>query len=133
MMVTGWQISDFAAMIRTGEWPQFDPHHTVLLDQPPAIRLPPAGSNAAPGTAVIGRYNNTEIDIDTDAPSGGLLVLHDVWHPWWRASLDGNAVPILKANVLFRAVAVPPGRHQIAFWFDPLGGALEELGTKLGF
>jgi hypothetical protein len=133
LLVTGWRLADFDAMMRTGEWPQFDPHRTVLLDRPPSIPLPAAGNAAAPGAVVIARYQNTEIDIDVDAPSGGLVVLHDVWHPWWRASVDFTPAPILKANVLFRAIAVSPGRHQIALKFEPLQGALEELQAKLPF
>jgi hypothetical protein len=131
LLVTGWQLADFDAMMRTGEWPQFDPHRTVLLDRPPPIPLPAAGNAAASGVAVVARYRNTEVDIDVDAPAGGLLVLHDVWHPWWRASVDFTPAPILKANVLFRAIAVAPGRHQIAFRFEPLQGAIEDLRAKL--
>jgi hypothetical protein len=132
MLVTSWQLADFAALVRTGEWPQFDPQKTVLLDRLPTIRLPPAGSEVAAGTARIVRYGTTEIDVEADAPAGGLLVLNDVWHPWWHASLDGEAVVILKANVLFRAVALPPGRHTIRFRFEPVPGAIEDLQAKLG-
>jgi uncharacterized membrane protein YfhO len=78
------------------------------------------------------RYENTNIEIEADAPSGGFVVLNDVWHPWWRASVDGKSADILKANVLFRAVAVPPGRHIVRFTFEPLSGAWVELRSKLG-
>ncbi len=55
------------------------------------------------------------------------MVLNDVWHPWWRASIDGKSAEILKANVLFRAVVVPPGRHVVRFTFHPFSGAVAEL------
>ena len=55
------------------------------------------------------------------------MVLNDVWHPWWRASVDGQAAEILKANVLFRAVIVPPGKHIVRFSFHPFAGAFAEL------
>ena len=77
------------------------------------------------------RYRNTEIEIEVDAPGGGILVLNDVWHPWWRASVDGKPAEILKANVLFRAVVVPPGKHVVRFSFHPFAGALAELKDKL--
>lgn len=131
LLVTGWRLADFAALIRTGEWPDFDPQRTVLLAEPPAIRLPAAGGEGPAGSARIARYTDIEIDLDVDAPAGGIVVLHDVWHPWWRASIDGEPAPILKANVLFRAVAVRPGRHRVQFRFDALGGALAELAAKL--
>ena len=55
------------------------------------------------------RYANTAIEIEADAPKGGFLVLNDVWHPWWRATVDGRPTEILKANVLFRAVELESG------------------------
>jgi hypothetical protein len=55
------------------------------------------------------------------------VVLNDPWQPWWFASIDGQPAEILRANVLFRAVAVPPGRHIVRFEFRPLAGAWKEL------
>jgi uncharacterized membrane protein YfhO len=98
----------------------------VLLERPPAD----APSGGAEGTARILRYENTDIEIEADAPSGGFVVLNDVWHPWWRATVDGKPADILKANVLFRAVVVPPGKHVVRFTFHPLTGALAELATR---
>ena len=69
--------------------------------------------------------------ISIAAPANGFLVLNDVWHPWWRASVDGRAARIVKANVLFRAVAVPPGRHIVRFTFHPFAGAAMEIAHKL--
>jgi uncharacterized membrane protein YfhO len=60
-----------------------------------------------------------------------ILLLNDVWHPWWRASVDGVQTEILKANAIFRAVVVPSGDHVVRFSFHPFVGALRELLVKL--
>jgi hypothetical protein len=129
LLATQWRKADFDDMIQHGGWPDVDPRQTVLLE-----REPPGAPAAAArgGTARILRYGNTEIEVEADAPGGGFLVLNDVWHPWWRASVDGQPREILKANVLFRAVVVPPGRHVVRFAFHPFAGALAELKERLG-
>ena len=59
------------------------------------------------------------------------MLLNDIWHPWWDAEIDGTSVPILRADVLFRAVEVPPGHHRVRFVFQPFRGAWDELREKL--
>jgi hypothetical protein len=127
MLVTDWRLADFNALIRSG-WPDVDPRRTVLLEHPPPAAI---ASGSPAGTARIVRYGNAEVIVETDAPAGALLVLNDVWHPWWRADIDGTPAAIFKANVLFRAVQVPAGRHTVRFTFHPFAGALAELMGKI--
>ena len=77
-------------------------------------------------------YEPTRVEVEADSPAGGWVVLHDVWYPWWRATVDGAPAPILKANVLFRAVAVPAGKHRVSFTFHPFSGALAEVLERFG-
>jgi hypothetical protein len=126
MLLSDWRQADFATLVSDG-WPEIDPRRTVLLEHTPANLTLGGG-----GTATLVRYANTEIEVAVDAPTGGVLVLNDVWHPWWRATLDGAPAEILKANVIFRAVVVPPGRHTIRFAFYPLTGAWAQLRARLG-
>ena len=123
VLFTGQSLkADFEALLETGKWPDFDPARTVLLEQ--------AASGAAgrSGNARIISYGNTEITIEADSPDGGFMVLNDIWQPWWFATVDGKPADLLRANVLFRAVAVPPGKHDVTFTFSPLRGALKQLG-----
>jgi len=108
-------------MVRTGVWPDVDPRRTVLLEKPPAEFV----EATTGGTARIVSYRNTEIVVETEAPARALLVLNDVWHPWWRACVDGAEADILKANVVFRAVVVPAGRHTVRFSFHPFAGVFQ--------
>jgi hypothetical protein len=69
--------------------------------------------------------------IEVEAAQPGFVVLHDVWHPWWTADVDGVDATILPANVLFRAVQVPAGRHTVTFEFKPISSALADVGDRL--
>jgi hypothetical protein len=119
--------ADFARMLRDGEWPAADLTTTVLLETPPTHQAP-----RRRGQASIVSYQNTDVLLEADSPDGGWVVLNDLWHPWWFADVDGEPAPLLRANVLFRAVAVPPGHHEVRFRFRPFMGGWLELMRKRG-
>jgi hypothetical protein len=128
-------IGDFEAMTKTGEWPEgFNPEREFVIDVNDTdgfeyfIRKEGVAAKAA---VMIRVYENTRIDIEVEADGDGFVLLNDAWHPWWRASIDGTEVPILRANVMFRAVPVTAGKHIIQFEFRPIEGALAELAAKL--
>jgi hypothetical protein len=129
MLLTDWRLADFDELLRSG-WPAVDLRRVVLLERAPAGFARGALAGAG-GSARLLRYANTEVEVEVEAPAGGILVLNDVWHPWWRASIDGAAVEILEANVIFRAVVCPRGRHLVRFAFHPFAGALVELVGRL--
>jgi hypothetical protein len=131
MVLTDWRLADFDDLLRSG-WPSgVDPRRTALLKKAPAGFVPgKLGGDS--GSAWITRYTNTDITIVADAPAGGgMVLLNDVWHPWWRARVDGEEVEIMKANGIFRAVVIPSGRHRVRFTFHPFAGTWTELWTKL--
>lgn len=80
-----------------------------------APRPPRAGQFAA-----IRHYEENRVVVEATSAEGGLLVLHDLFYPGWRAQVDGVAAPIVKADLLFRGVEIPPGRHTVTFAFEPL-------------
>ncbi len=121
MFASATRRADFAALLANGAMPPVDYASTVLLE------TEPSALTRRPGKVSLGRYTNTVIEIDCDSPDGGWIVLNDVWHPWWFATVDGRPTPILQANVLFRAVAVLPGRHRLKLTFSPITGAIQEL------
>jgi hypothetical protein len=73
--------------------------------------------------AAITSYSDSAVTIDVEAPKPGVVVLHDLYYPGWEASVDGHQQPILRANLLFRGVEVPAGRHRVTFTFRPLSFA----------
>jgi dolichyl-phosphate beta-glucosyltransferase len=60
-------------------------------------------------------YRPEELAFEVDAPSHGWLLVTDRWAPSWRARVNGEEVPILGGNFLFRVIQVPEGHSQIEF------------------
>jgi len=133
MFAGDWQMARFDRIMRTGRWPSFEPRSTVLLDIPAAAGKTPERVGPrplVPSTVALSRYENTQVDIEVQAAESGFVILNDIWHPWWQASVDGRPAPIFKANVMFRAVEVPKGRHVVRFEFKPFAGALRQLARR---
>jgi hypothetical protein len=126
LFATQARRADFAQMLRDGEWPDADLRTTVLLEDAPA-----GHPQRRPGRVRIASYANTEVVLDVVSPDGGWVVLNDLWHPWWLAEVDGRPAELKRANVLFRAVEVAPGRHTVRFVFRPLAGAWRRLTGRV--
>jgi Bacterial membrane protein YfhO len=76
------------------------------------------------------------VELACNASEGGFAVVLDGFSPGWSAQLDGHEVPVEIAGGLFRAVAVPPGRHRIAFRYQTPGlrtGATISFFALMGF
>ena len=58
-----------------------------------------------------------------------MLALHAIYYPGWIAEIDGKRAPVLRADVLFRGVEVPPGYHRIVFRYAPF--SLDNLANAL--
>lgn len=123
LFATRAERSDFETIAKTGRWPTTDFRRTVLLEE---VAGGDSEGERRPGSVAIQSYRNTVVTLAVESPDGGWAVLNDVWHPWWRADINGQSAPVLRANVLFRAIKVPPGRHTIRFRFRPLVGAWDQ-------
>ena len=134
--------ADFSKIIAEGGMPDIDYRRYVLFDQKTCVAQPDLAcaadvaaaqaQGAEAGKAAILRYDNTLIDIEATAPAqGGFLVLNDVWQDWWTAKVDGRPAPILRANLMFRAVRLGPGPHRIRFRFEPIRAFSQFLPTSL--
>ena len=55
----------------------------------------------------------------TTSTTAAVLLVHDLYYPGWVAEVDGKQTPIVRADLLFRAVRVPAGTHRVTFNFTP--------------
>ena len=95
--------------------PGFDPATAVVLEGGQAMDAQPEGQDSVGVTG----YDSNAVEIAVHTPSEGYLFLSDPYYPGWRAKVDGEPVPILRANYAFRAVPVPAGSHQVTMSFQP--------------
>jgi hypothetical protein len=70
-------------------------------------------------TTTIRDYQPNRIAIEVMGTAPGWLVLTDVWYPGWSGSVDGEPVNVHRGNMLFRAIHIDAGRHEIVFRFAP--------------
>jgi hypothetical protein len=99
--------------------PGFDPAGEVVLAAPVA-----GGSTCGPaGASLYLRRQPDRVRLEVEAQRDGYVVVADAFDPGWRASVDGAAAPVLRANVAFRAVPVPAGRHVVEMVYRPPAAA----------
>jgi hypothetical protein len=101
--------------------------------QPDGSELIPLSKSETAGTVKILSMRPGRVEVVADSTGGGLLTLHDINYPGWIAEIDGKPVPILRAEILFRGVEVPPGTHHVTLRFAPfsLGNLRAALDTAL--
>jgi uncharacterized membrane protein YfhO len=80
------------------------------------------------GEAEISAEIPTRVTVSVKMETPGLVVLTDLWDKGWRAYLNGQRVPILRANHAVRGVLVPAGLGTVEFRYEPASLA---LGIKL--
>ncbi len=120
----------------------FDEHHdhfaSVLLErEPPAPAGNPGAGALTPGVRIV-HERNTELVLDASiGPSGGYVNVLDSFDPYWRVEVDGHPAPLLRANGVFRAVRLAPGRHEVRLRYRPthlyVGVGLSTFGVVLLF
>ena len=89
----------------------FVPAQIVFLPETARDRLSIPGSRSA--TISPERFTAGTLEAHVNASEAIIVVVAQSFYPAWKARLDGVAVPLLRANVAFQAVAVPPGRHRL--------------------
>ncbi len=113
--------TDIVQTIRTGTLPDgtpFDPAHSALL----SVRgnAPSHDSPAATSHSVkVNADSPLQLTITTQHANGGLLVVSEVYYRGWEAYVDGQRVPVERANYALRAVVVPAGEHRVTFRYHP--------------
>ncbi len=95
--------------------PAFDPRATVIL---------PAGEARQPPDGFEGRVELTlekpdRLGLRSVTSDPALLLIPEGYDEGWMATVDGQATPVLRANLAFRAVPVSAGAHEVDLAYRP--------------
>lgn len=108
-----------------------DPAREAVVDR----RFAEALTDADPGGAgksviVLQEYRPNYLKYRATVSSGKpLAVFSEIWYPkGWKAFIDGEETPVVRANYLLRALAIPAGNHDVEFRFEP---ASYRIGNKV--
>ena len=111
----------------------FSPGEEVILSVSPQEAHDADSYRASEGSkATIPSLKPESISITVDMDEKGFLVLTDQYYPGWQATVDGSPTEIYRANYLFRAVAVPAGRHEVVFTYRPKSFRMGAVVSLLG-
>lgn len=114
---------DILPIIRTGKMKDgspFDPADTALLEREDFGERPvelPAIGDPSGAKVEITKYEPQRIEILTNNPQPGFLVLSEIYYRGWDARVDNEPVPVERVNYTLRGIAVPKGEHRIEFFF----------------
>jgi hypothetical protein len=97
-----------------------------------ALQKPLSHDDSRPLTYDVLRFDGNTLTIRAVNPeaSTGWLSYADVWHPSWKAAVNGRSVPVYRANMAYKAIPIEPGDNLIEFQFGSrLFSALSWLVT----
>jgi len=103
---------DSAALDRMANT-DFDSNREVVVQTPAS-----PGFSSAPVTVVPDKVGAERWHAHVSLIRPGYLLQREAWYPGWRARVDGVETPIVRADLLFRAVALGPGEHDVEIFFD---------------
>jgi hypothetical protein len=85
-----------------------------------SIPFEPQPDSAA--TIRLVKNDNDVVTYTSESATNQFAVFSEVYYKaGWKAFIDGKEAPIVKANYVLRALAVPAGKHSIEFKFEPKG------------
>jgi membrane protein YfhO len=98
--------------------PDFRPDQVVLLSDGSSTDMASApGSN---DQVQMTQYDSQRVSVTVETDHAGYLVLADTFYPGWNAYVDGQATPIERADMIFRAIPIQAGRHLVTFEYSPM-------------
>ena len=94
----------------------FDARSVVYLPLEAKSKISVAESASA--KLVVHRFTAQRILCETESDRPAMVVVAQSYYHRWHAYVDGNRVPLWRANYAFQALEVPAGRHEVDLIYE---------------
>jgi len=99
-----------------------DPRQTAIVQESFRSQIPFAPQRDSTAKIQLVKNDNDIVTYTSDATSNQFAVFSEVFYKaGWKALVDGKELPIIKVNYVLRGLALPAGKHNIEFRFEPQG------------
>ncbi len=125
-------IADDRAAVAAIRDASFRPDQEAILAEGQALN----GEGERMDRVEVISYQPERVVVTADLAEEGYLILTDTYYPGWQAAVDGLPAPLRRADILFRALYLPPGSHTVELVYDPASfriGRVLSLVTSLGW
>ncbi|MBN2372110.1 MAG: YfhO family protein [Vicinamibacteria bacterium] len=129
-VVAGTRIADEPRSYSILLNPSFDPFREIIL--PSGTAREARGGFVGTSRVVSWKADALSLRVEADEP--GYVVVVEGYDRGWRARVDGKETRVERANVLFRAVRVPAGTHDVEMYYRPpeiIIGALSTIMASI--
>ncbi len=114
-------IEDPEDILPTMQRGGFDPRQVAIVEEAPPAEWEATLRDTADGASsvTVTEYGSDSAAYEVEASTPALLVVPELYHPGWKASVDGQPTKIYQANYIFRGVFVGAGQHEVEFKYRP--------------
>lgn len=98
---------------------KIDVRHEAVADKKFQQTLGASTTNDSTATVTLKSYEPDRLVYDVKSTNGGVLVFSEIYYPGWKATIDGNDVPVGRVNYVLRALNMKPGNHKVELTFKP--------------
>ena len=96
--------------------PSFNPRGEVYLprESQPSV----SATGQARATLLSQRFRAGQIECEVESDGPAMIVIAQSFYEAWKPRIDGQPVPLLRANHAFQAIQTSPGRHRLLLTYD---------------
>jgi len=71
------------------------------------------------GHVKVARYEDEYVAIDCDINEESFFMITDTFFPGWKAYVGPRAIPIVRADYIYRGLKLSPGRYTLVMSYSP--------------